>query len=199
MTIQLADFVATLIGVALLMAVWFRLWRPFTLDRLRYDLFVIRDDLFDRAYAGENGLSFESPFYLRTRQELNMLIRFCRDTSITQTLIAHCIKRACRVPETFEALPVPSEAEREILALVKHRQSTAMVRYLLLSSPIVWVFLVAVLLGSITILIPAIVKRELDTVLQVFKKAVANRASGLEYEAGQRILVDAAFFGRRCA
>lgn len=60
-------------------------WKKYRLDKLRFKLFRIRDDLFDSAAAGH--LSFEDESYKITRASLNGMIRYSHDVSLLDVFL----------------------------------------------------------------------------------------------------------------
>ncbi len=80
--------VVSLIG--LLFAVFY-LYNEFRVDRLRQQLFALRDDLFDQAADGR--IAFESGAYQATRLMLNGMIRFGHRASLSHILASRCMLR----------------------------------------------------------------------------------------------------------
>jgi|SRR5271170_302271 len=62
------------ICIAILSVVMLRLWRDARLDSFRQEMFVLRDQLFDYAAAGN--VPFDDPAYRLLRQMMNGLIRY---------------------------------------------------------------------------------------------------------------------------
>lgn len=60
-------------------------WRPYRLDRVRNDLFAIRDELF--LYAANGGVSFNEPAYRMMRDKINALIRYAHIITLSRAVI----------------------------------------------------------------------------------------------------------------
>lgn len=82
------DLLVIALNMALLVGLWW-LWfvgyRNYLVDRTRQDLFRIRDDLFDRAKAGEIG--FDAEAYKVTRATLNGMIHYTHELSAIRLLL----------------------------------------------------------------------------------------------------------------
>ena len=76
-------------SLLLLMAwvIWFYGWRVLVLDRLRTELFKLRDEWFDAALDRSDGLTFDSKTYGLVRTQFNALIRFAHTLSPLQMLV----------------------------------------------------------------------------------------------------------------
>ncbi len=83
------DLLVIALNTALLVGLWW-LWfvgyRDYLVDRTRQDLFRIRDNLFDRARAGEIG--FDAEAYKVTRATLNGMIHYTHELSVIRLLLA---------------------------------------------------------------------------------------------------------------
>lgn len=69
------------IGIAILLY----LYRDYRIDRLRDDIFALRDEMFD--YAMSNGI-VDDPAYRRVRQAFNGMLRFCHKISFFRLSMA---------------------------------------------------------------------------------------------------------------
>jgi hypothetical protein len=82
------DLLVIALNAGLLVGLWW-LWfvgyRDYLVDRTRQDLFRIRDDLFDRAAAGEIGFDMEA--YKVTRATLNGMIHYAHELSVLRVLL----------------------------------------------------------------------------------------------------------------
>src|SRR5258707_10469378 len=79
MTVGTAVFMA--IGLVGVWIMWFVLWKEYYLDKCRYELFALRNELFTMAARGEIG--FESPAYHMLRVLINGMIRFNHRFTLT--------------------------------------------------------------------------------------------------------------------
>ncbi len=66
-------------------------WRPYRIDKVRNELFDLRNDLF--LYAAEGGVVFDDPAYRIQRDRLNALIRFAHIITVTRALIFMAAER----------------------------------------------------------------------------------------------------------
>jgi hypothetical protein len=65
------------ITVMLLWAFWYLGWKQYQLDKLRQELFCLRDDLFLLVAKSEIPLDFKDRIYVEWRRYFNITIRFC--------------------------------------------------------------------------------------------------------------------------
>lgn len=67
---------------------WFFFWpyRQYHIDRVRHELFVIRNHFFDSAAHGEHIL-FEDPAYMMTRTTINGMLRSIEDFTLLNLLV----------------------------------------------------------------------------------------------------------------
>jgi hypothetical protein len=73
--------IESLVSLGILLGLM-NLYNAYRVDRLRDDLFAVRDRLFDEARAGR--ISFDSPAYRSVRAMCNGLIRFGHTTSLSE-------------------------------------------------------------------------------------------------------------------
>jgi len=85
---------------ALALLLLMRFFRDYRLDKVRDDMFTLRDRLFD--YAAENDL-LQHPAYRRLREIMNAMIRFAHKISVTRLLLSMFLDRF--VPETERRRP----------------------------------------------------------------------------------------------
>ncbi len=76
--------ILTLAAYAILLLVVARRWSELRVDLLRRRLFVLRDELFDYALAGN--VAFNAPSYRFLRSRINGLLRFAHKTSLLRVL-----------------------------------------------------------------------------------------------------------------
>ena len=76
--------ILTLAAYAILLLVVARRWSELRVDLLRRRLFVLRDELFDYALAGN--VAFDAPSYRFLRRRINGLLRFADKTSLLRVL-----------------------------------------------------------------------------------------------------------------
>ncbi|MEN3369704.1 MAG: hypothetical protein V7609_1847 [Verrucomicrobiota bacterium] len=180
-------------GVILLWIFWYYCWKPYTLDRFRQDLFDLRDDLFYGTANGKMPTHFDSVFYRETREDLNKMIRFAHEAKLANAILMIVLDRGV-TPRALEkskaARDALTEEERSILAWVDERQEQALTRYLMTSSPALWVILA---LGFIPVFVIAMcrsISADLDACRAIFKtELISIVVDQLEYQAGQRNLL----------
>lgn len=155
MTIQILDLLVSSVGILLLFALWSLLFRPLAVAHLRQDLFDARDFLFDLVADGKTSLNFESAVYRGTREDINGMIRFSHGISLGTALFAKLLiprRRQQRYRESVATLRKDlNEEERRVIRLIDEKQRLALLRFLLRSSPFMWV--IAYLVGSIMMVV----------------------------------------------
>jgi hypothetical protein len=85
---------------ALALLLLMRFFRDYRLDKVRDDMFTLRDQLFD--YAAENEL-LQHPGYRQLREIMNAMIRFAHKISVSRLLLSMFLDRF--VPETERRRP----------------------------------------------------------------------------------------------
>lgn len=89
-------------AVALLLAWYFLMYKKTRADRLREDLFTIRDELFD--YMWRHEVSYDLAAYQQMRNLLNGGIRFAEMLHLTPLTVFWYITRGVRSQQTFGLL-----------------------------------------------------------------------------------------------
>lgn len=139
----LADALHTVISLAALIGIaW--LYRGLRIDRLRNDLFAMRDEMF--LYAAEHQL-LDNPGYRELRQIFNAMLRYCHRLSLSQVILASWRARPQSKREAFSewvatisSLP---EEHRDALAAYHIRMLRLGTKFVITGSPIGWVLIVA--------------------------------------------------------
>lgn len=72
-------------GLVLLWVLYFWGWRPYRIDRVRHDLFELRNELFLYAASGE--ISYENDAYRLLRRRIEALVRFAHTMSLTRVIL----------------------------------------------------------------------------------------------------------------
>lgn len=91
----------TAIALLFLWIFVFVLWRGYCEDKLRQDVFALRDKLFDYAHTGAIG--FEHPAYTVLRTRMNGLIRFAHRATWTHILLAFIFTRKSMADSVSES------------------------------------------------------------------------------------------------
>jgi hypothetical protein len=108
----------SLISLAILFVLVFVLLNTHRVDRLRQDLFDIRDRLFDEAATGR--LSFDSQAYRYTRTSINGMIRFAHRISLSRFFCALIAMKTVDFESAAKyrrrVQSASSEADRELCA-----------------------------------------------------------------------------------
>lgn len=84
--------IVSVVALAGLLVLAFPLYNDFRVDRLRQELFELRDELFDDAVNGR--IAFDSPAYRATRAMLNGMIRFGHRISLSGVTLTLCLSRS---------------------------------------------------------------------------------------------------------
>ena len=94
-------------GLVLLWLVFYVGWRPYRLDRVRSELFELRNELF--LYAAGGGVSFDNLAYSHLRNRINAVIHYAHTITLTRVVLylAH---------EQIRPTPDLVEREREFMA-----------------------------------------------------------------------------------
>lgn len=123
-----------LIGVLWWMFFW--LYQPLLVDRLRFQLFALRDRLF--LLAADGKIAFDSPTYQSTRETLNSIIRFSHRIGAAEIVAIALVSKPSKASEPAAAEHLSDDAQQ---ALNQIRVETVMSvsRFLLLSSPMILV------------------------------------------------------------
>ncbi len=79
------------VNATMLWVVWHWLWRRACQERLRQDLFDLRDELFDYARSGK--VHFTDEAYVLLRSSINSMIRFSHLISATRIFTFICLQR----------------------------------------------------------------------------------------------------------
>jgi hypothetical protein len=111
-------------------------YQRFRVDKVRQELFAIRDELFDQARDGK--ISFESEAYRATRTTLNGAIRFAHRLSFSRLIMfGVMLKHRADAGAGFtRAMNASSARDRELCRAYMARADIAMITYVF-SSPLV--------------------------------------------------------------
>lgn len=82
---QIGNIINLGIGLILIWILFYAGWRPYRLDRVRQQLFEIRNELF--LYAMDGNVAFSDPAYSKLRTRINALIRFAETITFTRVII----------------------------------------------------------------------------------------------------------------
>ncbi|MDM0054062.1 hypothetical protein [Variovorax fucosicus] len=149
----MATAVQSLVSISFLFFLVFFLVNQHRVDRLRQQLFFIRDALFDEAAAGR--ISFDSRAYVYTRTVLNGLLRFSHRVSFSRFFTAALLMSKSDQSESRHvvraAMSASPEADRVVceqylkkahLAMLKHLGSSPVFLMLIpvLSLILTWIY-----------------------------------------------------------
>lgn len=136
--------------IALILAIWhviFNVYPHSAIALARYNLFELRDELFDMAAEGK--LDFKSPGYKACRQMINGFIRYAHDMSLMQMfttqLVAKIRGQKISTREWDAAFERLDPAERKLVDSVMRKATVHMVRLLITKSVILSGILTVVL------------------------------------------------------
>jgi hypothetical protein len=152
-----ATELASLISIAGVWLILFWLYRDYCVDRFRQDMFALRDELFDAAADG--GISFNHPAYGLLRNTMNGFIRFAHRFTLLQALMMITIAKESVAQGTEESFPARWQSTTQdlpdgtvkSLAHFRFRMNVLVVKYVLVSSPIVLLTILLPLIGWITV------------------------------------------------
>jgi hypothetical protein len=180
-----------LYSILSLVGIWFlvfRLYRDLEVDWFRYSLFVIRDEMFDFAAAGN--ISFDSPAYWMLRNQMNGFLRFGHKMTLVQAAVLALTSHEETEPLIDEFLARWDAAFADLAPGVKakmleykDRADTVAVRHIVLGSPELVVTIIAPLL-SIVLLIVA---------KSAFERAIRRLIDRFKVELGDINAVAAAY------
>ena len=83
-----ANIIVLVIDVSLVL-ISLRLLKEYRIDKLRTELFILRDQLFDHAVSGK--ISFSDPAYTTLRSNINTLLRFAHKVSFTRIMLSSMV------------------------------------------------------------------------------------------------------------
>jgi hypothetical protein len=107
-------------GLILLWLLWFFGWRLYRVDRVRHELFELRNELF--LYAADNGISFKDGAYIILRRRIEAVIRFAHKLNVTRLFIFGNSKAQPEIEELWQAsLNNLSKTNREKLTSIHNR------------------------------------------------------------------------------
>lgn len=174
---------SSLVSITLLLIIMLFVYEQHRIDRLRNDLFALRDCLFDEAISGE--IDFDSPAYGATRKMINGMVRFAHRLNLIQFMVFKLLMpsrvekyAAEKIDNAFQA---SSEADRVLTRKYIDRANLLVIRHLA-TSP----FFLATVFLPIVLMILA--RTGLDTgriALRRFRNQVGS-LDAAAYAAGGR-------------
>lgn len=161
-------------GLVVLWLITYFGWRPYRIDKVRNELFALRNELFD--YAAGGGVPLNDTAYRMLRDRVNALIRYAHIITVTRLLIFMAANRYCN--SEFAESPhqkylaevsrLPESAQTK-LRDINDRVAKILARKLVFGSPLL-------LMVMIIYLFPVIVRKTLriapneDTRLRVARE-----------------------------
>ena len=138
-------------ALTVLWAFWHFAWKPYSVDLLRQSLFPIRNRLFDMALNNTMGLEFDTPAYGALRQSFNSRIRYAHRITFSHLLWAMIVSKINGIDfKTFKPrvdIEIEAVENKELskkLQDIKFAGDILFLRHLILTSPILWLILLAV-------------------------------------------------------
>lgn len=192
MTLEIADIIVSAMGILLLTAWWFLLWKPLSVASLRQELLDARDDLFDQVVDRRTSLNFDSVVYRGTREDLNSMIRFSHEISVFISILASFI-----MPENKELYRQRiqnlhhglSEEENKVISEIRHQQFQALSRFLISSSMVIWFSVTVICALAPIYFVYRIGKDGWNVCIIACKRFVLTPAiERMELESGQKYL-----------
>jgi hypothetical protein len=192
MNTEQLDIIVSSIGVAAICLIWRFVWVPFTIQRLRQDLFDVRDQLFDMVARREVPQTFESQIYKRVRNDLNHMIRYSDHLGFIRTILVGIITVDAQkhfIESTdFERRNL-EHSDLELIRRIDRMQEIAIKRFLILSSPTLWLILCVVSLVGCAYSIYVLIRRRVLTCRYFYRTWVfRNFLDNVEYQSGQMLL-----------
>jgi hypothetical protein len=147
MTPELNTFVSFM-SLTMIFVLLFWLYRDYRIDAVRQDLFQLRDDLFDKAAAGE--ISYEDSAYGMIRSTINGMIRYSHKLTLPHVFAIGYATKASGSSQGGKAFgdglraaveKLPKD-QREVYLNAYSHMNAIMVRHIIISSPILLFFLV---------------------------------------------------------
>lgn len=138
---EIGVIASTGIGLILLWVLFYFGVRPYRVDRIRHELFVLRDEMF--MYAMQGGISFEDQAYRMLRNKINALIRYAHTVTFTRIVIfgsvykstikSHAASQRMKWDEEVQLLP---KSQRDVLKDIDNRIQIILFRHIVYGNPI---------------------------------------------------------------
>ena len=186
----LTNLIVSFLVLAFLYYLVFGVYQRYRVDRFRHDLFVLRDDLFDRAADGY--ISFDHSAYILMRTLMNGYIRYAHQLSLFQPLFVLAMERV-RGPlpdlRSFNTLYNDSTAgltleQKSIMDDYNSRVNALVIKHVTRAMPEMLVFIpLALVIGAVILVRQALnhTRRSLN-----LEKAVERRAADMAFEFGKQ-------------
>lgn len=123
--------------------VWHKLWKDYALDKLRDDLFTIRNDLFDIVHNNED-LSFNGKLYINFENILNNTIRSGNQLSFSGVVIFSILLKifypkkviTSNIERAYENMDkdITNKKLKKRIGQLKKRYESSIIKYLLRTS-----------------------------------------------------------------
>lgn len=186
----LTNLIVSFLVLAFLCYLVFGAYQRYRVDRFRHDLFVLRDDLFDRVADGYIG--FDHSTYILTRTLMNGYIRYAHKLSLFQPLFMLVMERV-RGPlpdlRSFNALYNDSTSgltpeQKSVMDDYTSKVNALVIKHITRAMPEVLVFIpLAFVIGAIILVRQALThtRRSLN-----LEQAVERRAADMAFEFGKQ-------------
>ena len=150
----MASVVVSLVSLAGLWLFVRTAYQHYWLDKVRADLFEVRDDLFDLAAAGR--VAFSHPAYHLLRTTLNGYLRFGDKLSMTNVVLhgmafGHDVERDSGWKQWRSSLRALPAEEQRALRKLEVRMSLAVIRFIVFRSTV----LVLMIVPAVVLLVAA--------------------------------------------
>lgn len=93
----MVNYAVSLLSIAFLLLVWFHFYKQFRIDSFRYNLFGLRNELFDLAALGS--LNFEDRAYGMLRGSINGTIRHAHRLNLIELLVFSFVQDRTKYPK----------------------------------------------------------------------------------------------------
>lgn len=189
-TEALTNLIASFLVLVFLCYLAFGVYQRYRVDRFRHDLFVLRDELFDRAADGYIG--FDNSAYILMRTLMNGYIRYAHQLSLFQPLFVLAMERV-RGPSpdlrSFNSLYSDSTVgltpeQKSIMDDYNSRVNALVIKHVTRAMPEMLVFIpLAFMVGAIILVRQALSRTRRSLNLE---KALERRAADMAFEFGKQ-------------
>ncbi len=141
MTAQLGSLLHLGFGVTLLWLLVYVGVRPYRIDRVRNELFAIRNQLF--LFAARGGISFDDPAYTLLANRINAVIRFAHTITFTQLILYSVNEKLTPTPGLVEqerkfaaAIADLPEGAKATFTAIHQRSTQTIALHMIFGSPV---------------------------------------------------------------
>jgi len=141
MNAQIGSLLHLGFGLVLLWILVYVGWRPYRIDRVRNELFTLRNELF--MFAARGGIAFDDAAYTLLTSRINAVIRFAHTITFTQLILYSVQERFTPTPGLAEQQKRMSEAidrlpqkSKDVFVGIYQRAGQTIAWHMLVGSPL---------------------------------------------------------------